>query len=237
MKDRLKFKKASLNRAKEFQSIMKDVSYKTNRVAGDIENLKRNADNVDRLPESKRAPMVKDIFMQMINVLENFEGIAKLANTKPNLATSSLSKTFSKKTDPKSMKMDVVDLALAEENQALKQQIEDLDKKNREVKRLRVNAQKQIFEIEKKLNYIDDEIGEDQQPEVENLEELDLNKEATLTNKRSVQILMSVSLIIFTMFIPVFRTNEILKGLKAKLEGNATGDKYETRLIKELELA
>lgn len=216
---------------------MKDVSSKTNRVAGDIENLKRNADNIDRLPEPKRAPMVKDILMQMINVLENFEGIAKLANTKPNLSTSALSKTFSKKTDPKSMKMDVVDLALAEENQALKQQIEDLDKKNREVKRLRVNAQKQIFDLEKKLNYIDEEIGEDQQPEVENLQDIDLNKEATLTNQRYVKILLNIIVVNFGLLTPYFRTNEILRGLKAKLEGNATGDKYETRLIKELELA
>jgi hypothetical protein len=121
--------------------------------------------------------------MQMIEGLEGFEESSKLGNSQSNANSSGHSKTFSKKHDSKSMRMDAIDNALEQESDAIKQQIAEIDKKNGVLKKIRVNTQKQIFEIEKKLNFVEEEMNEEQ-PAVENLEELDLNKEATLTNKR-----------------------------------------------------
>ena len=60
-KERLKYRKASLNRAKEFQNAIKDVAYKTNLVAHDIEDLRSTAASVENLPENERAAVVKNL--------------------------------------------------------------------------------------------------------------------------------------------------------------------------------
>ena len=49
---------------------------------------------------------------------------------------------------------------------------------------MRISAQKEIFEIEKKLNFIEAGVPEEQKNEVDFLRNIDLNKEATLTNER-----------------------------------------------------
>ncbi len=49
---------------------------------------------------------------------------------------------------------------------------------------MRIGAQKEIFEIEKKLKFIEDDVPEEEQAELANLQHLDLNQEATLTNER-----------------------------------------------------
>lgn len=99
------------------------------------------------------------------------------------------------------------------DNKATSDEISDIDRRSAGIKKLRVNAQKQIFELEKKLNYIENDLGEGAQPDVENLDELDLNKEATITNNK---------------------TQDILRGLRSKLENISTGEKMEARFIREL---
>lgn len=49
---------------------------------------------------------------------------------------------------------------------------------------MRISAQKEIFEIEKKLKFVEDEVPEEDQAGLSDLHNLDLNKEATLTNER-----------------------------------------------------
>lgn len=183
MKERLKYRKTSLNRAKELQAIMRDVAYRTERITGDVYELENQSSQVESLPEEDRAPVVKNIYVQMLELMENLEVLAKAENTKTNISSLSHSKTFSKKSE-KALKMDVIDLAIEEDNEAIKQQIDILDRKNAAIKKMRVTAQKNIHAIEKKLTYIEDEIPEDHQPPVEDLNQLDMNEEATLTNQR-----------------------------------------------------
>lgn len=202
-----------MTRAKEFQNAIKDVEYKTSLVNQDITDLLDQARAVESLPEASRAGTVKTLLLQTIEAMENLDALSRLGNSKTEVSSLNLSKTFNKKLDSKALNSDIVEVSLCEENLVLKDQIQELDKKNREVKRMRVNAQKGIFDIEKKLNYVEEEVQEGEVPEVEHLEEIDLNQEATETNKK---------------------TNEILRGLKDRLEGNSTGEKYEQRLIREL---
>ena len=54
----------------------------------------------------------------------------------------------------------------------------------RQLNKMRIGSQKEIFEIEKKLKFIEDDVPEEEQAELANLQHLDLNQEATLTNER-----------------------------------------------------
>mmetsp|Transcript_3417 Transcript_3417/g.2871 ORF Transcript_3417/g.2871 Transcript_3417/m.2871 type:complete len:304 (-) Transcript_3417:198-1109(-) len=214
-KEQLKYKKESLVRAQEVLETTKDLEYKTGRIVGDVHQLSEDAEQIEKYPEEDRAPIVKKLFMTMMELMENLDAVAKPENSKVNVSKLSHSRTFTKKSD-KFTKGDILDIALAEDNEIIKKQIEDIDTKNSVVKRMRVSAQKGIFNLEKKLKYIEDEVPGEEQADLDNLGDIDLNKEATLTNQR---------------------TNEILKNLKSKLETNATGDKIEARLIRELNSA
>jgi hypothetical protein len=183
-KDRLKYKRASLARTKEIQAAMHDVTYKTDRLVGDIQELRAQTDQIQHLPDHEKAPLVKNILMSMIESLEGLEEGTKLGNSQLSTSNISHSKTFNKKLDSKSLRMDVLEHALEQDSDTIKQQIEEINRKNAVLKKFRVKAQKKTYELEKKLNFVEEEIGEDHQPEVENLEDLDLNKEATLTNQR-----------------------------------------------------
>lgn len=248
-KDRLKFKNTSLKRAKNLQSNLREAAYKTQCTAENIAELYNNIARVESMPDNNKPTFVKDLMVKLINSLESLE--SQSVQTKANNTSVASSKNESKTTtkgkgkqentkagqkpsqgaELKTAKLSTFDdgifkvsyiqfsnfkiciLTYQKDNQALRGEISDLERRDKEIKRLRVNAQKQIFNIEKKLNYIENELADNQLPEVENLEDLDLNKEATATNSK---------------------TNEILKNLREKLEGVSTGDKMETRFIKEL---
>ena len=183
-KERLKFKKESLARTKDLHKATSEIEYRTGNTFGEIAQILEDATEVEKYPEDDRAPVVKNLIVSMMQLMENLENSSKPENSKVDISKLSNSRTFSKKSDSKLAKQDVIDLALTQDNEALKSQIEELDKRMGVIKKMRVKSQKGIFEIEKKLNFIEEEIPEDQQPEVEDLQKLDLNKEATLTNQK-----------------------------------------------------
>lgn len=166
--------------------IISEIEYKTGHTLDAVRQLDQDADQVDKYPEADRAPIVKNLIMTMIGLMEGMDAMAKPENSKVDISKLSHSKTFSKKSESRLAKQDILDNAITEDNEAIKAQIEEVDKRNAVIKKMRVKAQKGIFELEKKLVYVEEEIPEDQQPEVENLEDLDLNKEATITNQKYI---------------------------------------------------
>ena len=180
----MKSKKESLMRTKDLVKITNELEYKTTQILGNIHQLSENSDQVEKYPEDERAEIVKNLYMAMIELMENLDGASKVENSKIDISKLSYSKTFSKKNDSRFLKQDVIDISIAEDNEAIKKQIEELDRKNAVVKKMRVLAQKEIFECERKINFIEEEVPEEEKNELENLNELDLNQEATLTNER-----------------------------------------------------
>jgi hypothetical protein len=158
----------------------------------EIGELHQDAAQVEKYPEEDRTPMVKNLIMTMMGLMEGIDVMAKPENSKADSSNQSQSRTFSKKSESRLAKQDILDNAITGDNDAVKTQIEEIDKRNAVIKKMRVKAQKGIFELEKRLNYVEEEIPEDQQPEVENLEDLDLNKEATITNKKYVIIILTI---------------------------------------------
>jgi hypothetical protein len=158
----------------------------------EIRELHQDATQVEKYPEEDRTPIVKNLIMTMMGLMEGIDVMAKPDNSKADSSNQSQSRTFSKKSESRLAKQDILDNAITGDNDAVKTQIEEIDKRNAVIKKMRVKAQKGIFELEKRLNYVEEEIPEDQQPEVENLEDLDLNKEATITNKKYVIIILTI---------------------------------------------
>jgi predicted nucleic acid-binding Zn-ribbon protein len=187
-KDRLKFKKASVNRAENLQANLRNAAHSYEHNVTKIAELQEISEQIDEIDEENKPALVNDLLVKMIDVLE-------------------------KSVKSKEGEIQCIKQGIDEDNKFINDEITDLNRRNGGIKRLRVDAQKKIFDFEKKLNYLEEELGEGVAPEVENLDELDLNKEATVTNNK---------------------TNDILKDLRYKLETVTTGEKFEQRFIREL---
>ncbi|CAI2372305.1 unnamed protein product [Moneuplotes crassus] len=212
-KERLKNKKESVKRTKELVDITNELEYKSSSILGEAQQLNQDIEQVEKYPEEHRSAIVKSLFMNMMNLMENLDSASKVSDYKGDTSALSQNTSTLNKSESKLAKQDVLDCKISNDNDIIKKQIEDIDFRTSVIKKMRISAQKDIFEIEKKLDFIEKGVPEEQKNEVELLRSIDLNKEATLTNHR---------------------TNEILANLKEKLETNATGDVGERRLIKEL---
>lgn len=95
-KDRVKFKKASLNRTKDLQSAMRETAFKSQTVSDEISELRENSARIEEIPEENRPSLVKDLLVKMIDVLENMN-VSKNNATKTSMNSASHSKTFTKK--------------------------------------------------------------------------------------------------------------------------------------------
>lgn len=127
-KDRLKFKNASLKRAKDLQGNLREAAYKVQATAEDIAELYNNIARVDSIPDNNKPAFVKDLMVKLINSLETLETQSGAAKTSDSSAGSkNAPKAAAKGTqrneqtaDSKTINMSVLDEGIMKVNQNLK---------------------------------------------------------------------------------------------------------------------
>ncbi len=104
-----------------------ELEYKSSQILGDAKQLGEDIDQVEKYPEEHRPAIVKNLFMNMMELMETLDSASKVEGSQKDVSALSQNNSTLNKTDGTINKKDHLDTKIAEDNEIIKKQIEDID--------------------------------------------------------------------------------------------------------------
>ena len=136
LKDRVKLLKASNKRINQFEKDLRDATYNYDTNCSKILELQEIGEQVEDVDDEDKPSLVNELLVKIIDVLE-------------------------KSVKAKEDQIECFKDGMERENNILSKQKAEIDQRYDQIKQLRVSTQKQIFELEKRLAYVEEGQGQD----------------------------------------------------------------------------